>query len=323
MIDVALTIDHNYVRYCAVVIASIKCATTDDQVRFHVVGNDLTDSDREVLMSVSDGMTAFYTVPADMLAQYSLLWGKGRLNMTVFYRCMLATLLPPDVHKVIYMDCDVIVVRSLTSLWNTDLDNLAVAGVPDLLHTPDEYFNRLGYDRSYGYFNGGVLLLNLDYWRANNVERRLSDFFNKHRDRVVRNDQDIMNAVLYKEKVLVDYVWNVQIDVFDRISHKTPEGSAHCLRIINDAAIVHFCHKKKPWHYACVHPLKRIFFEAEKHTPFDSLTPISTPKVKRRLFFHNILYTLGLKKQKMLTEKELEQKLSDYRATCSDPHKAH
>lgn len=54
------------------------------------------------------------------------------------------------------------------------------------------------------------------------MERRLSDFFNEHRDRVVRNDQDIMNAVLYKEKVLVDYVWNVQIDVFDRISHKTP-----------------------------------------------------------------------------------------------------
>ncbi len=312
MIHVALTIDHSYVRYCAVVIASAIRSTKESAIYFHIVGNGLTEGDRSVLSAVAANRIAFYTVPDDMLNQYTLLWGAGRLNMTVFYRCMLASLLPVSVVKVLYMDCDVVVVRSLYELWNTKLNVFAVAGVPDLLRTPDEYFERLDYDRSLGYFNGGVLLLNLNYWRAHDVESRLSAYFREHQDRVVRNDQDIMNAVLCREKVLVDYKWNVQIDVFDRVNHKTEEDRNRCLGIISNAAIIHFCHRKKPWHYACAHPMKQVFFDAELLTTFDSLSPISTPWVKVKLFFHNILYTLGLKKQKMLTESELKQELDEY-----------
>lgn len=62
-----------------------------------------------------------------------------------------------------------------------------------------KYFSRLEYDSKYGYFNGGMLLINLDYWRKHNVENRLKEYFRANLDKVVRNDQDIMNAVLYKE----------------------------------------------------------------------------------------------------------------------------
>lgn len=317
MIHVALTIDSNYVKYCAVVIASVINSGAGEAFTFHVVGNGLSDDDKSAIASVATSLSSgasvrFYGVPDYLLSQYSLLWGRGRLSMTVFYRCMLASLLPSSVERVVYLDCDVIVVRSLRRLWDSPLDGLALAAVPDLLRTPDEYFERLRYDRSFGYFNGGVLLLNLDYWREHGVEDRLSSYFRDHRDRVVRNDQDIMNAVLYKEKKLLDYVWNVQIDVFDRVNHKNREASDRCLRIISEAAIIHFCHRKKPWHFACAHPMRRVYFDAERLTPYDSLAALQSGKVRSRLFFHNILYTLGIKKQKMLTERELGALLADY-----------
>lgn len=142
---------------------------------------------------------SFYTVPSLLLEAYELKWGHKRLSMTVFYRCLLATILPETIEKVVYMDCDVLVLQSLRDLWNTPMENIAVAGVQDLLETPKEYFSRLEYDSKYGYFNGGMLLINLDYWRKHNVENRLKEYFRANLDKVVRNDQDIMNAVLYKE----------------------------------------------------------------------------------------------------------------------------
>ena len=83
--------------------------------------------------------------------------------MVVFYRCLLASLLPDSVKKVLYLDSDILVLKPLGDFWNTNLEGKALAGVPDDFTVNPVHCNRLGYDLSYNYFNGDVLIIELDY----------------------------------------------------------------------------------------------------------------------------------------------------------------
>ena len=314
MIHIALTIDENYVRYCTVVMASILENNKMDDITFHIVANDLTSNSKTIIsdqVKNSKALVSFYTVPSLLLEAYELKWGHKRLSMTVFYRCLLATILPATIEKVIYMDCDVLVLQSLRDLWNTPMENIAVAGVQDLLETPKEYFSRLEYDSKYGYFNGGMLLINLDYWRKHNVENRLKEYFRANLDKVVRNDQDIMNAVLYKEKQMLDMKWNVQIDVFLTKHYSDINLRNKCLAVAGDIGILHYCYRKKPWHYNCIHPMRDLFFKYQKLTPFDDYSRLQKPLSKMHRFLHNLPYTLGIKESKILDKKKFERYLDE------------
>lgn len=310
MIHIALTIDENYVRYCTVVMASILENNKMESITVHIVANGLSDKSRLVLSQQAKqggALLDFHTVPQSLLSAYELKWGQKRLSMTVFYRCLLATILPTSIDRVIYMDCDVLVLQSLRELWNTPMDGYAMAGVQDLLYTPDEYFERLEYDRKYGYVNGGVLLLNLDYWRKNDVENRLKIYFKEHQSQVVRNDQDIMNAVLVHEKIMLDMKWNVQIDVFLACNYKEKAMCKKCLDIASDISILHYCYRKKPWHYNCIHPMRELFFKYQRLTPFDDWKRLATPWNRLHRFVHNLPYTMGLKQSKILTKSQFEK----------------
>lgn len=285
-----------------------------DDITFHIVANDLTSNSKTIIFNQvknSKALVSFYTVPSLLLEAYKLKWGHKRLSMTVFYRCLLATILPETIEKVVYMDCDVLVLQSLRDLWNTPMENIAVAGVQDLLETPKEYFSRLEYDSKYGYFNGGMLLINLDYWRKHNVENRLKEYFRANLDKVVRNDQDIMNAVLYKEKQMLDMKWNVQIDVFLTKHYSDINLRNKCLAVAGDIGILHYCYRKKPWHYNCIHPMRDLFFKYQKLTPFDDYSRLQKPLSKIHRFLHNLPYTLGIKESKILDKKKFERYLEE------------
>ena len=64
--------------------------------------------------------------------------------------------------KVLYLDVDMIVRHSLDSLWDTDINDYAIAAVPDMDEQSHIESNRLPYPMETGYFNAGMLLINVD-----------------------------------------------------------------------------------------------------------------------------------------------------------------
>lgn len=105
--------------------------------------------------------------------------------MVVFYRCVLASILPSTISRVIYLDSDTLVLGSLKELWDTNLNQLALAGVQDTVSPNPSYFERLQYAPSYNYINGGVLLLNLAYWRKHNIEQQCIKYYQQYPDRII------------------------------------------------------------------------------------------------------------------------------------------
>jgi lipopolysaccharide biosynthesis glycosyltransferase len=133
-----------------------------------------------------------------------------RIPRAAYYRLFLSALLPEKVDKVLYFDGDIIVRHSLTELWNTDVSGHALAAVPDMREGVIDRYNRLKYSPSWGYFNSGMLLINLKYWREHHALERFLDCIQKHHAQLVYHDQDVLNYVFHEQKIMLPIKFNFQ-----------------------------------------------------------------------------------------------------------------
>lgn len=303
MIHIALTIDYKFVRFCAVTMVSILKNNRTQGITFHIIGDlSLSSGDKESLSRLAcdfGAETVFYQVKDEQIGSYVLKWESKRLSKVVFYRCILPSVLPSSLSRVLYLDCDVLVLGELEDLWNTDLHGYALAAIPDAVVVNPKHCVRLHYDVSYNYFNGGVLLLNLDYWRAYNVEEQCKAYYREHVREIVYNDQDLLNGLLFDKKRLVGLKWNLQESAFrKKTAHLYPK------QLISDCVILHYS-SRKPWQYHCMHPLRHLFFEYQELTEWKGCSPSVSWRKRLHRFFHLLPYNLKLKENKYIDYKQM------------------
>ncbi|WP_172806149.1 glycosyltransferase family 8 protein [Bradyrhizobium erythrophlei] len=188
----------------------------------------------------------------------------------VYFRLLAPKLLPADLHKVLYLDSDIIVRRSLADLWNTDISGYALAAVPNF---EDDARKILGLPDGTKYFNSGVLLVNLKFWRQYYVAEKAIGFVRENPDKATYWDQDALNATLVNKWIELPSEWNWQVLPSD------PR-----LRLVPEAAVVHFVTAEKPWHWFSEHALKGEYHGYRRKTPWRQLVSGSVPwKVSRFL----------------------------------------
>lgn len=302
MKHIAFTIDKNFVRFCGVTMVSAMHNDNPSDLHFHIVSEGLPAADAETLRSLAEkkgSEISFHTVSPEALNGYEVRWEGKRLTKVVFFRCLLPSLLPADVEKVIYMDCDMLVLQPLDNLWNTSLDNLALAAAPDSLEPNPQHPQRLEYDESFGYFNGGMLLLNLKYWRENNLEEKCKEYYNKYPERILMNDQDLLNGLLHASKKFVDIAYNLQEGAYRLPAGKPADWQPPYIDMLLRPAILHYS-SRKPWQYHCMHPLRHLFFEYQNMTPWAGEHPLNTFGARLHRFIHLLPYTLGVKRSKYI-----------------------
>ena len=90
----------------------------------------------------------------------------------IFYRFMIPKVLSPDIEKIIYLDSDIIVNLDINELWQIDLGDKVLAGVPEIFtwKTFASMCKHFSLCRNYvvkceDYFNSGVLVMDLNFLR--------------------------------------------------------------------------------------------------------------------------------------------------------------
>lgn len=280
--NIILSTDNNYVQHCCATIASI--LRNNNDVTIYVLTEGLSNKNEELIKGLvySMGGTVFFLiVQSSLLAGFPMPKSITHISIATYYRLFVSSLLPHDVDKALYLDCDIIVRKSLLELWNTDISQYALAAVyqddPLLLNTNE--LERLNIDSKYGYFNAGVILINLSYWRENQIEEKLYSYIINNYERIVFHDQDTLNAVLKEQTKCLDCTWNMHATFFTKMIYKF--SSPHCLvykqQILDgygkDPAVVHFVGCYKPWNWECVHPYKNEYFKYLDLTPFNGWRP--------------------------------------------------
>ena len=179
-----------------------------------------------------------------------------------------------NIDRVLYLDADIVVVDSIAPLWTTDLDG-ALMGAVDIPGS-DRGVTRLAMRAEDGYFNAGVLIIDVAQWRASRAEQIVIDYIRKNPDRVLY-DQDALNACFHACTKRLDYRWNV-IRPFYREPLVLPLPRAEIEAIRREARIIHFNGGSKPWSYFCDHPRRAEYQRYLRMTEWrDYVPPDRTP----------------------------------------------
>lgn len=262
--------DAGYAPYAATMLYSALCNTPGARFTIYYLHDPGFSEEATKLISKSLAVFGarleihFIAVP-DTLVQGLPLFKtmqKGALPPVMWYRVFLPQLLPNE-PKVLYLDCDTLVVDCLEPLWDTAIENNALAAVTNPVaktragETP--WYSACGLRRNEDYFNSGVMLMNLDYFRAHDVSRRVVQHGLANADWVRFGDQDSLVVILHAARVPLHPRWNllrliIRVGDEPQLFERTAVSEA-----IRRPAILHFEGVTKPWVDPTHHPFGRAF----------------------------------------------------------------
>jgi lipopolysaccharide biosynthesis glycosyltransferase len=182
--------------------------------------------------------------------------------------------LPQTINKVLCLDADILVTTSLKDLWETDITDVPAAAVLDVNCSNIHFFNRLGYDISHGYYNAGVLLVNLALWRNGKLGEECVDFVLKNPDKCLYNDQDAINYCLRGKIKTLPFRYNCLVWYFIKdINNFLIAAAFHggIREAVKAPAIIHFFCSPKPWHTnfpLALKPFQSIWLYCKSQTPW-------------------------------------------------------
>lgn len=202
--------------------------------------------------------------------------GAHKIALASYARLFLASVLPEECQRVIYLDCDTIVLDSLAPMWNTPMEGALIAGVQD---TVDSYFlQAIGMDTHVPYLNAGILLIDLALWRKENLFARFQEVIERFQGNVPHHDQGTINAVCGDRRKVLPVRYNLTTSLYSFSSSTICRiyfledfyPQAEIDAAIAHPAIVHFTTGLlgRPWESGSTHPQKQAYAAAMAATPW-------------------------------------------------------
>lgn len=295
-LDIVACTDRRNVMPTGVMMCSVCVNNPDLNIQFHIVTDtDVAVEDCDDLAAVvapfNKTSVHFYRVDEQVL-ENPFPQVDNKITRAAYFRLYMTDILPPSIDKILYLDGDVIVRHSLKEMWNMDLSGYALAATLDSRDESIDRYEGLGYSKSLGYFNSGVLLINLTYWREHQATKLFGEFLRDRWETIRLHDQDVLNYVFREQKTRLPIKYNLQ----DGFLCKTPEydESRYGEEVIaarKDPVIVHFTWNSKPWKYSySPNPFRSSFYKYQKMTKWKGVFIDERPySVRVRNIFGNIL----------------------------------
>lgn len=267
MLDLVCAADERFLPHAAVLMLSV-IEKTSMPVRVHFLHQDGLSGDmllalQKMLDAKGAGLKTYGI--SDALVRERI--GESR-PYSYWYRLLFPEL-APDLDRALYLDCDVIVVDDLAPLWQMDIgDHLWGAVCNPLYPSMDHWpLTELGLPSLAEYVNSGVLLMNLAQMRAEGVVEKIRGYV-AERPKIRCPDQDTINALFYRQCVMLHPRWNLQTTFYELSPRQIPVPAAQIREALANPAVVHFISISKPWHYLSRHPLRHLYAQYRAKTPW-------------------------------------------------------
>ena len=233
LIHIALCLDDNDCMPAGVLMTSI-LQTQKSPVMFHIFSKKLSKKNKEKLRKATNGNIEFYQIN---MPEIAYLKPDALYTNAMIYKIAIPLLVPKEMGKILYLDSDMLVTAPLDDLWETDVSDVSVACVlqPFTADTA-KIINELGYDDSFGYFNSGMLLMNLKRWREKNIAGQTLQKLDSNPQRDPYRDQRVLNDILHNDKKTVSERFNTEANPW--ITKKP----------LSFPVVIHFATDRKPWY---------------------------------------------------------------------------
>ncbi len=240
MIPIFLSSDNNYVPYLAVTIKSV-CKNTKSDVDFYILDCGIEDRFKTMiveLVSEYAGNTIEFIDPSGQNL-FQECRARNHVSKAAYVRLLIPHL-KPQIDKAIYLDVDLIVNIDIAELFNQNINDYIIGAV---FEKSEEYYyydiqtkKALNIDMEHNYFNSGVLLIDCKKWRENNITQKLKDIYDDYKDRMIHNDQDLLNILFSNNKY-----FNLDTRFNSIIQNKHAE---------NEKIVYHYEGPMKPWQFS-------------------------------------------------------------------------
>ena len=213
--------------YSEQVLTTIKSIVCHNRfIKFYVINSDFPTewfvSMRKKLAKL-DCQIVNARVDGSHISQY-----KTNIHYSVFLRYFTATFVEED--QALYLDCDIVVTRDLSEIFAVDLGSYPLGAVRDL--GGEVYFGEQ-------IFNSGVLLINVNYWRENDIAGQLIEMTDNLHDKVTQDDQSILNMLFENRWMELPFAYNC-ITLHTTFSDYEPEKGLY-------PPVIHYLTERKPW----------------------------------------------------------------------------
>ena len=300
--DIVAITDKGFVMPTGVMMYSACVNNPETDITFHVIVDEsVTQQEKDCLKGTVTKMGGkctllFYSVDSQISSSLPY---HGRMDITkaTYYRLFITEILPQTMKKVLYLDGDIIVRHSLQPLWDTDIQNYAIAAVTDYEEGKISKYNRLKYPSSYGYFNAGVLLINLEFWRQNHVIEDFTQLMSSRPEDIVAHDQDVLNYIFKDRKLTLPVKYNLQGGfLYQKPCYEYMKYKKEVDEALKDPVIIHYT-LRKPWDTpADNHPFSSTFYKYQSQTIWNGQrTPDRRSRLIRlRRMIANVLRIFGI-----------------------------
>ncbi|WWR15391.1 glycosyltransferase family 8 protein [Lachnospiraceae bacterium JLR.KK008] len=199
-ISVAWGIDKNYILQAFVVMKSILMHSGSDY-DFHIlsgdeIGDEIKAFEKILKMKHHNFSVTFHRISAEIFSEAHIT--NSHLSLAAYNRLLIPEILT-ECKRCIYLDCDIIVNGDLRELYDYKIDDNYVAGVRDnnlivMNEGRQKHMDSLGLPSMNTYINSGVLVMNLDRLRKDNIVQRF--LLQSQKDNLFE-DQDVINVCCY------------------------------------------------------------------------------------------------------------------------------
>ena len=164
--NIAYSCDNAYIEQTGISLISVfENNKEEKEIKVYLISKGISNENIEKLDSLCKSyIRELVVVNFDDIAFDLPQCSCGRHLETIYAKVFFSRIEGLD--KVLYLDSDVVVVGNLKPLWETDLSEKYM-GVVETTYTKGK--KALGIPRSTPFFNDGVVLVNVDYCRENNL----------------------------------------------------------------------------------------------------------------------------------------------------------
>lgn len=185
-----------------------------------------------------------------------------------YCRLFLGSILPQEVERVLYLDCDTLCVGSLASMYHTDLGDNPCAGVADCLG--EKYYELFGMSKSSRYCNSGIILFDLKKWREQKIELALINYVRKEKGYIFFMEQSVWNIVL-QDRIKILHPRNNTYTLMVAFTYKNLQQLRKCKRFYSHEEIEEAIANPTLIHLTnCFYILGRAWTKGNKH-PYHEL----------------------------------------------------
>ncbi|MEE1020513.1 MAG: glycosyltransferase family 8 protein [Bacteroidales bacterium] len=272
--NIAYSCDNAYIEQTGISLISVFENNKDEkEIVVYLISKGITKENIEILDSICKSYNrSLIVVKFEDICFDLPPCSVGRHLETIYAKVFFSRIEGLD--KVLYLDSDVVVVGKLKPLWENDLSEKYM-GVVETTYTKGK--KALGIPRSTPFFNDGVVLVNVDYCRENNLISKVIEQVNAFGGNPPVLSEGVLNKICGQNVKYISLRYNLisgnlyfglyDYDyLFEQLHYEKEDLIDSC----ENPVIVHYIagFYNRPWCKKCTHPFKEFYLYYKSISPW-------------------------------------------------------